>query len=216
MIKAIAIVFFLFCQNVFCQEYHFDRLIQYKASNSNYPENTLISVFFNSKNTSYYLVNSHWNDELSSYLIDNNLNIGHRYYIKNINENKDFEYLFSNRFNPDNCFIDCSKVKIEETKNSDQYSMIVMTEYNTKKKKKKFYEIEVISKPYDFPILKPLIKILQHHFLFCEEIKVDESSIPTSLKFKKGSNTVLEQNLVLEKTVDVNFTVKNENLVFRK
>ena len=140
----------------------------------------------------------------------------HRYYIKSINENKDFEYLFSNRFNPDNCSIDCSKVKIEETKNSGQYSMIVMTEYNTKKKKKKFFEIEVISKPYDFPILKPLIKILQHHFLFCEEIKVDESSIPTSLKFKKGSNTVLEQNLVLEKTVDVNFTVKNENLVFRK
>lgn len=211
----IIIVLFVF-QNVFCQEYYFDRLIQYKETSITYSGNRLITIFFNSKNTSYYLINRNWNDELRSYLVDNNLNVTHSYIIENVKKNKDYEYLYSNRFNPDNCSIDCSKIKIEESKNAGQYSKIVMTEYKTKKKKKKHYEIEVISKPYDFAVLKPLIKILQHHFLFCEEIKTDKNNIPTWLKFKMGNHVNSEQNLVVEKTIDINFTVKKEDLVFRE
>lgn len=211
----IIIVLFVF-QNVFCQEYHFDRLIQYKETSIAYSGNRLVTVLFNSKNTSYYFVNRNWNNELDAYLVDNNVNVTHVYTIDDIKKSKDYEYLYSNRFNPDNCSIDCSKIKIEESKNAGQYSKIVMTEYKTKKKGKKYYEIEVISKPYDFAVLKPLIQILQHHFLFCEEIKIDKNNIPTWLKFKMGNNINSEQNLVVEKTIDINFTVKKEDLVFRE
>ena len=216
MTKFISIVLFLFCQTVLCQEYHFDRLIQYEENSITYSGNRLVTVLFNSKNTSYYFVNQSWNAELNAYLEDNNLNVTHFYAVDDIKKSNDYEYLYSNRFNPDNYSIDCSKVKIEESKNSGQYSKIVMSKYNTKKKKKRHYEIEVLSKPYDFNVLKPLIEILQHHFLFCEEIKIDENNIPTSLKFKMGNRINSEQNLVLEKTIDMNFTVKKENLVFRE
>ncbi|MGL2963730.1 hypothetical protein ACSVH2_07935 [Flavobacterium sp. RSB2_4_14] len=216
MTKFIGIVLFLFCQNVLCQEYHFDRLIQYKETSVAFTGNRLVTVLFNSNNTSYYFVNRNWNDELDAYLVDNNLNVTHVYTIDDIKKSKDYEYLYSKRFNPDNCSIDCSCISIEESKNAGQFSKILMIKHINKKKKKKEYEIEVISKPYEFAVLKPLIEILQHHFLFCEEIKVDGYSIPTWIKLNKGGQIKSEQSLVLDNAIDVNFSVKKKDLVFRE
>ena len=214
MNKIISIVLFLFWHNIFCQEYHFDRLIQYKETNIGSTGNRFITVFFNSKNTSYYFINRSWNVEIDSYLVDNNLNVTHSYTIDDINKSKDYEYLYSKRFNPDNCSIDCSKIKIEESKNAGQFSKILMIKHINKKKKKKEYEIEVISKPYEFAVLKPLIQILQHHFLFCEVIKVDGNSIPTSVKLVSGKNIKSEQKLELVHVIDINFFVNKEKIKY--
>jgi hypothetical protein len=207
---------FLCLQSIFSQEYHFDRLIQYKETNGENDGSNLITVMFNSKNTSYYFVNKSWNKEISAYLVDTNLNLTHNYTISDFNKSKDYKYLYSKRFNPEDCSIDCSKINIEESKNTGQFSKTVMKKYTNEKKKKVFYEIEVISKPYDFGVLNILIKILQHHFLFCDEIKVAANSIPTSLKLRMGTKVKLDQSLALENNIDINFEVKEENLIFRE
>jgi hypothetical protein len=152
---------------------------------------------------------------MNTFLVDYNLNITHSYINKNIKENNDYRYLYSKRFNPDDCVIDCAKITLEESSNGGQFSKILMSRYTNKKKKKKEYEIEVISKPYDFAVLKPLIKILEHHSLFCEELIVQSNSIPTSSKLIKKGQIMTAQSLFEEKSVAIYFTVQNKDLVFK-
>lgn len=215
MKKTCLFIFLFFIQNSTSQEYFFDRLIHYKTTSISFSGSDDLIIFFNSKNTSYYLINRSWNEEMNTFLVDYNLNITHSYINKNIKENNDYRYLYSKRFNPDNCVIDCAKITLDESSNGGQFSKILLSKYTNKKKKKKEYEIEVISKPYDFAVLKPLIKIMEHHFLFCDELIVESNSIPTSSKLIKKGQVMTAQSLFEEKSVAIYFTVQNKDLVFK-
>ena len=215
MIRSLIIVLLVFfCQNAFCQEYHFDRLVKYRETNDIYTGHRFIEVYLNSKNTSYYLINRSWNNEIDTYLVDNNTNTTHNFYIEDFSKIKEYVYFNSRKFNPDNCEIDCSKESIDEIKNSGQFTKIIYSQYTTKKKKRKDYDIEVIVKPTDFVCLKPLIKILQHHFLFCEELKTSDNSIPVSTKFIKGKKVFSEQKLEASSNIKMDFSVKKESIKY--
>ena len=215
MKKLLLIVVFFICQNVFCQEYYFDRVVQYKETSQSFTGERFITIFFNSKNSSYHFVNQSWGSQINAYLVDINLNTTHNFYIDNINNSKDYNYLDSKKFNPDNCEIDCSKSTLEETKNLGEFTKITYNEFTTKKKKRLNYKMEVIAKPTDFICLKTIIQVLQHHFLFCEELKTSESSLPFSAKFIRGNKIYSEQKLEKVSNIDMNFSVKKELIKYK-
>jgi hypothetical protein len=216
MRKIILIVLFFLGQNGFGQEYHFDRIIQYKETSVHFSGTRIFNVMFNSKNPSYYYYSRIWNNELDSYLVDNKLKVRHNYTVNDFKKSEELEYLYSTRYKPWDSLTVCYKTSIEETKNDGEYSKILHTVYTNKKKKKKAHEIEVIVKPYDFAVLIPLIRVMQNHFYFCEPLQTSENSIPTWVLNKSGDKVLSEIKLDFEKTIDINFTVMKKDLIFRE
>ncbi|WP_284653389.1 hypothetical protein [Flavobacterium terrisoli] len=212
--RNILLILLFLGQSVFCQEYHFDRFVQYKETSFAYQGYTFTTVYFNSKNPSYYLVNRSWNSQINAYIVDNITNTTHNFFIEDLSKNKEYAYLNSKKFNPADCEIDCSKNSIEEANNAGQFTKITYNEFTNAKKKRKDYEIEVIVKPSEFTCLKPLIRILQHHFLFCEELTTTDNSLPVSAKLTRGKEIRSEQKLEATGNIDLDFSVKKESIKY--
>ena len=215
MEKLLAIVILFICQNVFCQEYEFDTSIQYREKTMMFDNESYLTIFFNSKNTSYYFITRTWNKEVNCFLIDNNLNLSHEYIINNINNDTDFEYLLSKKIYPDSCNVDCSLFEINESNNSKGNALIIGSFYKNKKRKQKSRcRIEIECKPFNFSILNQLIKILQHHFYFCYDIKTSQNSIPFSIKTFDGKQCTVDTQLIKKLNVDFKFSVDKNKLKY--
>ncbi len=215
MKKFLAITVLFICQNVFCQAYHFDREVLYKETSKAYTGETTVTIFFNSTNESYYFVSRSWGNDITAYLVDNTTNSIHNFFTDTSKDSNQFTYLDSTNFEHNNCEIDCSKNTIEEKKNAGTYSMITCNEYTTKKKKRIYSQIEVTVKPTNFTCLKPIIKVLQHHFKFCDELKTTTNNLPVAAKYKKGEIIYSEQKLEKTSNIELDFLVKKESIKYK-
>lgn len=215
MRKFIILVLFFFCQNILCQEYHFDKAILFtetivKANNTQY-----LSLLINSKNPSYYFISSSWGDELNCALVDNNTNISHRYSLKSLKNDTDFTYESSWKRTPENKEVNCEKFMVNEIKLDSLYTKIEAINYYTKKKKRIDSHYSFTVKPIDFPILNTIINIVEHnHELDCIKLSISQNHIPSLIEFKRNNVLRFKYNLISIKDIDTTFTVKQEDIIF--
>ncbi|MFN3753742.1 hypothetical protein [Flavobacterium sp.] len=216
MKKILLILLFFLGQNVFCQEYHFDRIIQYKYLSSSFTGIQVITICFDSKDLSHYIMSRTWGEELDTYFFDTKNQIYHRYKTYDINKSNIPEYWYSFKTNDSTKTARlnelCTSISLDQTEVDNTSSKLLLTEYKNDKKKKILYQIEVIAKPYDIAVLGLITKALESHFLFCEKIKISQKGLPTSLKMFSGSNIKNEITLIKESTTHFNFTVNQKEI----
>lgn len=96
--RIVVIVFFFYFQSAHGQEYHFDRVLQYKITGGGNSEKNFTDIFINSKNSDYYFSIGCYGNEVKVNISDIKNNIIHYYTIDNIANKRDFKYLFSRDF----------------------------------------------------------------------------------------------------------------------
>ncbi len=133
------IIVLLFCQNLFCQEYHFDGFLEYKNSISG--DNSL--YFYNSNNEVYYLNVYKRFETIYGGIRDTKNKILHEHEVTNKVNSIKFNYLFSRKLklkkNSRKYFYDITEKKIDSSKTE-----VIILVYNDKKKKKSSSKIELI------------------------------------------------------------------------
>jgi hypothetical protein len=215
MKRIIILLLIFFFQHSFCQEYEFDTSIQYREKSHILKSECLFTIFFNSKNTNFYFITKTWNQEVNCYLVDNSLNVMHEYKIQDIKKNDEIEYWSSKKIDPNNCNVDCALFELNEATNSSGNNVITGSFYiNKKRKKKSNFMIEIECKPYKIEILNQLIKILDHHFYFCYDLKTPQNYLPISIKNYNKNNCLVDINLVKSANVDFKFAVNQDKLNF--
>lgn len=216
MNKLFLIALFFFCQNMFCQEYHFDKAILYTRTDIENNNTQYLSIFINSKNQSYHFVSSSWGNEMNCYLIDKNTKMSHKYYLENLKDVTDFTYEYSWKFSLPNHEVNCENFVVNEIKLDSLHTKIEAINYSNKKKKRIDYQYTFILKPIDVPILNTITTILQHHQqLDCLEFTISQNNIPSSIKYRCNKGCNLNFDLVSIKDTDVDFQVKEEDIIFK-
>lgn len=216
MNKLFSIVLYFFWQNLFCQEYHFDKAILYTRTDIENNNTQYLSIFINSKNQSYHFVSSSWGNEMNCYLIDKNTEMSHKYYLESLKDVTDFTYEYSWKFSRPNHVVNCENFVANEIKLDSLHTKIEAINYSNKKKKRIDYQYIFILKPIDVPILNTITTILQHHRqLDCLEFTISQNNIPSSIKYRCNKGCNLNFDLVSIKDTDVDFQVKEEDIKFK-
>ena len=117
MSKFTVILFFFFCQNIFCQEYYFDIFLEYEVKN-----NKTDMFMLNSANKDFIFYCYNNGGEFKGEIVDHKHNIIHHYALKNVNNSIEFKYLYSERdterleYKKKPCTIETEKYQVTQSK----------------------------------------------------------------------------------------------------
>ena len=182
MNKFLVIVLFIFCQNVFCQEYYFDTFLEYRKSQG---ANDIFIL--NSSNQDYVFYCYNNKNYLQGRIVDHKRNVQHYYTMMNHNNTIDFEYLYSKKTDSDKK--DCDDVKKENFEINivviDSVSQSYQIIEYTNKKKKRIYQNGIVSlKKIDSKDLPCLVYGYFSDFSECirDVVSFPKGYIPTNIK----------------------------------
>lgn len=211
------IFLFLMSPIALSQTYHFDRVIQYTETSERFTHSRTISIYFNSEDSTHYMVSRTWGAELDTYFFDTENQIVHRYKTYDVTKDTSYEYWYSNttKLDEDRITKICALKRLEYTEIDPNQSKVVLTTFTTKKKTKVDYQIEILAKPYTLPVFPIIAKALQSHFIFCDNWTTSANKIPFLLKTLTGSRINNEIKLVQDGTIDFHFTVDPKKIILK-
>lgn len=199
----------LFIQNLLCQEYKFDRYIEY------HDDNSVLIFMLNSKDSSYYFTSKNFNVNLSGRIIDNKNMVNHEYSI--INNKKfnsiNFNYLGSELAQKAKfpCYDKNNLYEIKTLANDSASINFKIIKYKNVKKNKVSETSEINSIVYDVPVFSFILKNIFYHFVYCQKLNFkEEFLLPKKVKinYYNGNNVMTE--LVQNKTINTTLTLTKE------
>ena len=214
MNKFLVIVLFIFCQNVFCQEYYFDTFLEYRKSQG---ANDIFIL--NSSNQDYVFYCHNNKDELQGTILDHKRNIQHYYALKNTNNAVNFKYLYSEK-------IDFNKKVCDDVKKENfEIKTVVIDSMNqsyeiieyTNKKKKRIYQNGIVSlKKMDSKDLPSLVYGYFGHFSECihDKDSYPKGYIPTNIKISNLNNNEVNIDLIQNKKTNMLLSLKPEDIKY--
>lgn len=211
MKKILLTFLFLICQNVFCQEYTFDKIFEYIGKSSYSKDKIIIDIFINSKNSNYTLVFQNYSGVTYRFIYDNSLHHIHYLTFEKINNTTEFKYLSSVKFDPDLYDSYCSKTDTQIEKKEDGICKVTQSRYY---KKKVITKTELLCKFYEGADVTLSAKFFHNH-MFCPSSVIPKNYVPTHIK-KINDGNLFEFNLDKNIDTDLIIAIKKEAIKFKR
>jgi len=212
------IVLLLFCQNIFCQDYIFDTLLEYTYSSTKKTNEGTLLFMINSKNNGYvFFLNANKNDKSECSIIDFNSKTQNCY--KQTDENK-FEYLCTQNKTPTFFLDENPNFKFEFDKEELDYnnSKIVITKFkiNSNGKKKIIDTIKIEIKKNNFVFNYNLLKFFSEKYFDDRDLSFLGDKTPKRILFeyKHGFKRTFELNKI--EKINTTLTITKEQLNYKQ
>lgn len=208
----IGILFIFFWNIPVClgQDYHFDKLVQYKGIFSD-GEKYKTTFCFNSKDSSYYLVI--FDRYQFSFILLNNKKKqeGHYYEYGDLTKSKDILYMHSRKFGSNGEDSDCTKCSAQEIELDSLTSKITFKILGGLGEKK-CAEIKVKKVDYFVPTIG--LDLADYLCFSCSKSTISRFKLPTSLTITSDSQVTHKEKLILEQNIDIDFQVDEKNIKY--
>ena len=198
----------LFCQNLFCQEYHFDNFIEYKELNGR-----INFHLTNSANSSYHLNSGYGSETIYGKIRDTENNLFHEYEVVNENNNIKFNYLFSRKYNPENHKTHLS-YKITERKIDSINTEFKIIVFKNKKRKKIDFKIEIIVENSNDLFCYELLTFYTHTIFLKSDFKIEKGFI-SKIKVERENGSNNEYNLIKKQKISTLLKISKEQIQYR-
>lgn len=204
MKKIVLFLVIIFSKNAFCQDYHFDKFLQYSEI-----DRAEIIIMTNTKDSSYFFLQSNYGNHFEGRIIDSKNKMYHSFLLKNYNNSILFEYIESDSIvmktpckDIDNYF------KIVENPIDTISSNFKIIKYKSLTKNKIIETVDFEAKKVDYST-ENILSYFIGHFIYCQKITVP-NYLPTSIviNYRNG----IKVKSVLKKDVNLNtvLTVKEK------
>lgn len=204
MKKILLFLLIIFSKNAFCQDYHFDKFLQYSEI-----DRAEIIIMTNTKDSSYFFLQSNYGNHFEGRIIDSKNKMYHSFLLKNYNNSILFEYIESDSIvmktpckDIDNYF------KIVENPIDTISSNFKIVKYKNLSKKAIIQTADFYAKKVDYNT-ENILNTFFRHFIYCQKITVP-NYLPTSIVLDYRNGTKVKS--VLKKDVNLNtvLTVKEK------
>ncbi|MFV8367713.1 hypothetical protein ACNQGE_15175 [Flavobacterium sp. XS1P27] len=212
MKKSILIVVILFCQNVFCQSFTFDRFIEYQDNSGK------TSIFMiNSKNESYYFFGGGFTNEITGSVFDLKNKVRHSYSVANIKNAVKFEYLNSSieTENKVPCYDKYNVIEVTKTPIDSLTTNFTVLKFKNSKKRKIIQSSNIKAIKSVIPVFSLIMKPFFGHFIYCQKIDLPENYIPTSVEIDYFNRIKTKNELIQNKEVNVLLSLNKKDIKLR-
>ena len=202
----------LFCQNVFCQSFTFDRFIEYQDNSGK------TSIFMiNSKNESYYFFGGGFTNEITGSVFDLNNNVRHSYSVANIKNAVKFEYLNSSieTENKVPCYDKYNVIEVTKASVDSLTTNFTVLKLKNSKKRKIIQSSNIKAIKSVIPVFSLIIKPFFGHFIYCQKIDLPENYIPTSVEIDYFNKIKTKNELIQNKEVNVLLSLNKKDIKLR-
>jgi len=194
MKKNLLIILFFLGQNVFGQEYQFDKAFTYEEKRSKFSHSFTEIFMTNNSNSNYYVMmitTSKSNGSgLKTYVYDLDTKLVHYFFTTKISDKIEYKYLYSMNLIDNKCYNSLNLFELKESLINDKTDKVVINKYNntTEKKVTEFCEIDLI--PTDNINLKPFLRRFYENLNCCELLKLPKNYIPkkVTIQYEDGSS----------------------------
>ena len=205
MKKIVLFLVIIFSKNAFCQDYHFDKFLQYSEI-----DRAEIIIMTNTKDSSYFFLQSNYGNHFEGRIIDSKNKMYHSFLLKNYNNSILFEYIESDSL--ENKKTPCKDIdnyyKIVENPIDTISSNFKIIKYKSLTKKKIIETVDFEAKKVYYST-ENILSYFIGHFIYCQKITVP-NYLPTSIviNYRNG----IKVKSVLKKDVNLNtvLTVKEK------
>ncbi len=212
MKKSILIVVILFCQNVFCQSFTFDRFIEYQDNSG---ETSIFMI--NSKNESYYFFGGGFTNEITGSVFDLKDKVRHSYSVANIKNAVKFEYLNSSieTENKVPCYDKYNVIEVTKTPIDSLTTNFTVLKFKNSKKRKIIQSSNIKAIKSVIPVFSLIMKPFFGHFIYCQKIDLPENYIPTSVEIDYFNRIKTKNELIQNKEVNVLLSLNKKDIKLR-
>ncbi len=212
MKKSILIVVILFCQNVFCQSFTFDRFIEYQDNSG---ETSIFMI--NSKNESYYFFGGGFTNEITGSVFDLKDKVRHSYSVANIKNALKFEYLNSSieTENKVPCYDKYNVIEVTKTPIDSLTTNFTVLKFKNSKKRKIIQSSNIKAIKSVIPVFSLIMKPFFGHFIYCQKIDLPENYIPTSVEIDYFNRIKTKNELIQNKEVNVLLSLNKKDIKLR-
>lgn len=205
------LIVFLVSQNLFSQEYFFDKFYEYDEL-----DRATIVMMINSKDSSYSFLCKSYDKKLSGRIIDTKNNMYHNYVMENKNSELVFTYLNSEII---------KKVDVPCYDKTDTYEIIkepvdaktTLFRINRYGKNKKIIRSSTIkATEYNLPFFKFAINKLFYHFVYCQKLDLPNNFLPITVEIDYHNGNKTKTELKQEKDINTTLTLKKENIIIKE
>jgi hypothetical protein len=217
MTKFIGIVLFLFCQNVVCQEYHFDTLLEYEYSTKKNPREGTLFFMINSKDNGYLYFRNSRTSSSEGFIIDFNAKTQNCY--KLIDENK-FEYLCTQQKIPLLFSEKKSNIKFQyntvELNNDNSKILITKMKISKNGKMKIIDTISIEIEKNDFVFNYNLLKFFSEKYFDDKDLSFLGDKTPKSILFEYQYGFIRTFELSKIEKINTTLTINKEQIIYKK
>lgn len=212
------ILLLLFCQNIFCQDYIFDTLLEYTYSSTKKTNEGTLLFMINSKNNGYvFFLNANENNKSECSIIDFISKTQHCY--KQTDENK-FEYLCTQNKTPTLFLDENPNIKFEFNKEElDNYNSKIKIErikISKNGKKKIIDTINIENEKNNFVFNYNLLKFFSEKYFDDSDLSFLGDKTPKRILFeyKRGFKRTFELNKI--EKINTTLTITKEQLNYKQ
>ena len=212
MRKSILILFIIFQQIIYCQQYQFDNYYEYK---SNFGEISFIMT--NSLDSTFIFTGNRNNKEITGYVFDNKKFECHYYNVSNITNAISFEYINSKAIKGRDPQWMESKVEynyIRSEKDSLKESLKIIKYKLKRKSKSRLSEVEIIydknNVNYFYPFLA--LRYFTNHFFDGRIIENTYNRLPIKISFNFYNGFKSSFNLTKKQKINTLLTISKQDL----
>lgn len=206
MTKYIVIALFLFCQNVYCQEYHFDKLFKYSEVGR-----AEITIMTNTRDSSYFFIHKSYGTNFEGQIVDSKNKFFHYFFIKNSGNSIQFDY--DNSVSIDKLKIPCYDLnnyyEITKSIKDSLNSSFKIIKYNSLNKRKIVESADFEAKNVDFNT-KNIISRFFYHFVYCQKISLPNYHLPTFIVINYNNGNKVKTELIEEKNINTILSINQK------
>ncbi len=212
MKKSILIAVILFCQNIICQSFTFDRFIEYKDNTGR------TSIFMiNSKNSEYYFFGDSFTNHITGSVIDLKNNIRHNYSVVDIRNTIQFDYIDSSikARNEVPCLDKNNLIEVTKKQLDSVSTTFTVLKFKNSKSLKIIQSSNIKAIKSVIPVFSMVMKPFFYHFIYCQKIDLPENYLPTivEIDYFNGNNTKSE--LIQNKEINVFLSLNKKDIKVR-
>ncbi|WP_264520822.1 hypothetical protein [Flavobacterium sp. N1994] len=216
MRKFITLTVFLFCQNVFCQEYYFDIFLEYAVKN-----NKTDMFLLNSSYEDYLFYCYNNGGEFKGEIDDHKNNIIHHYSLKNINNSIEFKYLYSEidtkrlEYKKAPCTIETEKYQVKQNEIDSLNQSFEIIEFTNKRKKRIYQTIYInMVKLVESKSLPSFAYGYFKDYSKCKIIDLPRGYIPSLISTETVNKDKNQIKLIQKKKINTILSIKPEDIKY--
>lgn len=212
MKKILTIVLVLIGQQIYCQDYFFDKFIEYSEI-----DRASVFFMFNSKDSTYFFYSKNFSSDLAGTIFDNGQKMTHSYKIENYKKELDFTYLYSQSFIKENhvCYDEDTWYETKQVY-LDSLPSFEIRRLNKNKKQVVLATTTVQMAPENLNCFSTIMEYLFHHFICCHQLNLPPNYMPDVASIKYSNGKKLKTKLVQTQNINTSLSIKKEGLKYKK
>ena len=212
--KVLYILLIFICQNIFSQEYHFDRFYEFTSK-----EEGVCFFMLNSSDKNYLFFGTSYNSKLTGYIFDYKTAEFHYYDVSNVINGLNFNYQntkktqasYSGNNIDTKIHFDYTVTKIDSIKES-----VKIVGYKQNRKRSNFAEVELIydksNNDYIFHI--SVLKFISHHFFDDREIENVSNRLPSLISYDYYNGAKFSYGLTKKQKINTTLTISKDQIKY--